>query len=186
MDYEHTGKDRSLGSVELNVSTCVTEAASTSKGRWASTGKIERNDMLRVDGKRNLKGTLFYEACFYPCAEMGNIQFDAPPSILEKVKADDQSDSASTIDTSALGGHEGDQDNDFAFEEDAQRILATPTLARSPTATTNGLAPKKHKVSGSIATLASIETSKSTKEPLIPRETLLQTRAYSLCIPQQL
>lgn len=177
MDYEHTGKDRSLGSVELDVGTLMTEdaAGAATGNRWKSSGKQEKNEMLRIDGKRNLRGTLFYEANFYPCAEVGNIQFDAPPTQLERIKADDQSDTASTVNTVAMGHHEedaGQEDGDF--EADAQRI-ASATRAAPPItngiAQPNGTLEKTHRPSGSVA------TQKSTKEAVsIPRDVLLATR----------
>ena len=123
MDYQHTGRDRSLGSTELAVTGLVREGTDRVAAPWLSTGKHEANDTLKSDGKKTVKGTIYYEAEFHPCANLGGVSFDPPPTPVEIAKDDVASDTASTI-----GG-----------EEDLQEI-ASPAV-QTQTATSPVAAP---------------------------------------------
>ncbi|KAL8286655.1 hypothetical protein RQP46_004183 [Phenoliferia psychrophenolica] len=77
MDYEHSGKDRSLGIAEFVVNNLVAPSGNVS-APWVSTGKKSRTDSLRLPGRKSFKGSVDYEVEFFPCARLQNITFSEP------------------------------------------------------------------------------------------------------------
>lgn len=75
MDYQKTTKDRSLGTVALNVADY---AAQTDK-IFTSKGTFDREEPIRLRSREESakeKGTLYFEANFVPCIPLkGNDQF---------------------------------------------------------------------------------------------------------------
>ncbi|EPQ61056.1 tricalbin [Gloeophyllum trabeum ATCC 11539] len=65
MDYQHLTKDRSLGSVELRVSDLAQESEDP-EYPYASTGKKEVQDPIKLDRGNSYKGRLHYTAEFIP------------------------------------------------------------------------------------------------------------------------
>ena len=59
MDYEHTGKDRSLGIADFSVTDLLTEGTDKKLKPWLSTGKKVRRESLKTDGKKTVKGVFY-------------------------------------------------------------------------------------------------------------------------------
>ncbi|KAF5356241.1 hypothetical protein D9756_004179 [Leucocoprinus leucothites] len=74
MDYQHLTKDRSLGSVELQVSD-LAEESDNPKYPYRSLGVKSVNDPIRLDKGEGHKGTLTYTAEFVPALALKNLAF---------------------------------------------------------------------------------------------------------------
>ncbi|KAJ3567153.1 hypothetical protein NP233_g6551 [Leucocoprinus birnbaumii] len=74
MDYQHLTKDRSLGSVELQVSDLAEESEDT-KYPYQSLGVKSAEDPIRLDKGEGYKGTLTYTAEFVPALALKNLAF---------------------------------------------------------------------------------------------------------------
>jgi hypothetical protein len=74
-----------LGVTELDVGVLVEEGPDKKTQPYTSKGKVVKSDHFKVDGKNTTKGTLFYEAEFYPCAHI-RVDFAPVESALEMIK----------------------------------------------------------------------------------------------------
>lgn len=115
MDYQHTSKDRSLGVARLKVEDVATRGSDTTQEPFTSTGKVERASSLTVDHAGKIgKGTLYYEAIFYPTIPIKGVGFDQTSSPMEQTRAkvEDEDDNESVVeradddDTGTLAGDE--------------------------------------------------------------------------------
>ncbi|GAA5948387.1 hypothetical protein JCM10213_004407 [Rhodosporidiobolus nylandii] len=94
MDYQHLTKDRSLGSVEFTAKGLLTEGPDKKTKPWVSTGKVEKKEMLKSEGGKKVKGSLEFEAEFFPCAHLKDISFTPPePQVKITELAEDEEDS---------------------------------------------------------------------------------------------
>lgn len=64
MDYQHVSKDRSLGTTELEIGSLLQEGDDKKVSPWVSTGRKTRNDPLKIDNKRTVKGVIAYDVEF--------------------------------------------------------------------------------------------------------------------------
>ncbi|GAA5974459.1 hypothetical protein JCM11641_003227 [Rhodosporidiobolus odoratus] len=156
MDYQHLTKDRSLGSTEFSVQGLLQEGPDKQVKPWIGTGKLQKKEMLRSDGKRSVKGSLEFDAEFFPCANLKNVSFTPPAES-----------------TTALGGGAG-RITELAEEEGAESGSSERGLSPAPPITPTT----------TTASFASPPTSPmSAKEPVqeeegvtVPREELLKTQ----------
>ena len=99
MDYQHSGKDRSLGLTEVSASALLTEGDDKNSMPWLSTGLVEKRDSLKSDNRKTVKGQIYYSAEFFPCENLRDVQFEEPGNPLGLVdEADESEDDADTID----------------------------------------------------------------------------------------
>jgi Ca2+-dependent lipid-binding protein len=104
MDYENIGKDRTLGTVALDVSECADANESNNEYPYASKGVQQRSDRIRLE-KGNYKGVLNYEVDFKPAMSLrGGVSFDAPKNDVaaaaQKVAAQTNGNGAASSSTS--------------------------------------------------------------------------------------
>lgn len=104
MDYQHNSKDRTLGVARLEVKDVAVEGTNKTEQPYISTGKIERTSRLTTDHQGKLgKGSLIYEAIFYPTIPLKGVKFQNAPNPTDQVKAkvkaegQDDDDNQSTI-----------------------------------------------------------------------------------------
>ncbi|KAM0750754.1 tricalbin [Meredithblackwellia eburnea MCA 4105] len=79
MDYQHMGKDRTLGSAKLNVAELIEEGEDKRLKPWIGTGKKSQRLSLSID-RKGPKGTVELELEFFPCAHLKNMSFKEPVS----------------------------------------------------------------------------------------------------------
>jgi Ca2+-dependent lipid-binding protein len=181
MDYQQQSKDRSLGTCDLLVSSLAQEGPDKINKPYEATGKVEGNGMLQSDGKKTIKGTLFYEASFSPCYPMPDISFEAPPTPAQVAKndGDETDDDAATIRTHE-STHEADEPV-YHMVEDAQRLqqdaLATAEAGTPVSALSNGTAL----TDGSSSSAAS-PADATNKPRKLSRQELLKAQAGVLAI----
>ncbi|KAI5124397.1 hypothetical protein M0805_008282 [Coniferiporia weirii] len=84
MDYQHLTKDRSLGSVELKVSE-LAKKSDDPKFPFASTGKKNAADPLRLDKGHTYKGQLHYLAEFVPAVALRGVSFESSANEIQQV-----------------------------------------------------------------------------------------------------
>lgn len=58
MDYQHQGKDRSLGNTTVNIAPLISEGLDRKVTPWISTGKRDFREQLRSGPKSVAKGTV--------------------------------------------------------------------------------------------------------------------------------
>lgn len=58
MDYQNLTKDRSLGTTEFSAASLIKEGEDKKNAPWLPTGKVDRKEMLRSDGKKTVKGSV--------------------------------------------------------------------------------------------------------------------------------
>ncbi|KAI3622799.1 transmembrane protein [Moniliophthora roreri] len=75
MDYQHLTRDRSLGSVELNVSDLAVEDKENASYPYKSTGVRNAQDPIRMDKGNVFKGQLHYTAEFVPALNLRGVKF---------------------------------------------------------------------------------------------------------------
>lgn len=150
MDYQQMTKDRSLGMFDLPIQSFVVPCQPKGSTTHQSTGKQVFSEYLKTDGKKAVvKGRLDFEVEFHPCTNMRFSPFDRQPSELDKLKADDASDIASTVDAdfedngSVVNGPEGVE------------VLATPISTNTPRSRTVSKAQSVHSKKSSIGELKS-------------------------------
>ncbi|KAK4700199.1 hypothetical protein P7C70_g6053, partial [Phenoliferia sp. Uapishka_3] len=91
MDYQHNGKDRSLGVTDFKVNDLLTEGTDKKLKPWLSTGKKVRREALKIDRKKTVKGSVDFEVEFFPCAHLKNVSFTEPVSnAIEEEEEDEE------------------------------------------------------------------------------------------------
>lgn len=157
MDYQHLTKDRSLGSVELNVTNLATEADSEDpKFKYTSLGRKEHTEPIHLDKGNVYKGNLHYVAQFVPAFQMKGIKFDAQPNELEQAAGGDDDDGATVH-----GDDTDDEDDDPPVPiglTSSRPLVEDEETGEFKTAA----AKKKHERAKSTDTKASIETVSTT------------------------
>lgn len=146
MDYQHNSKDRSLGLTEFAVEGLVAEGPDAKTQPWVSTGKVAKNDPLKSNGKRTVKGNVEFEAEFFPCAHLKDVSF-APPEASAKITeiAEEKESSPNSS------------------EQSSAAATAAETPANGGSATPSGSGEDK-------------EDEKENEGVTIPREELLKTQ----------
>lgn len=66
MDYQHLTKDRSLGTLEIDLAELAVEIPDNKTTPFVSTGRKLKDEKLRLDRKGAYKGSLCYEIDFSP------------------------------------------------------------------------------------------------------------------------
>lgn len=114
MDYQHLTKDRSLGSVELEVSELAAASEEDPTYPFKSLGVIQKAQPLRLDGS-SYKGELHYSAEFIPAMHLKGVSFGKPKNQIQK----------------ALDGGEGyvsDEDAGSSSDEEYQKVPEGVTI----------------------------------------------------------
>ncbi|KIY50784.1 tricalbin [Fistulina hepatica ATCC 64428] len=75
MDYQHLTKDRSLGSVEVDVSVLAKEGEDK-KYPYEATEMRDVEDPIQLDGGKTVKGKLHYKATFVPALKLNGVKFE--------------------------------------------------------------------------------------------------------------
>ncbi|SJX65421.1 related to TCB3-protein localized to membranes, bud-enriched [Sporisorium reilianum f. sp. reilianum] len=76
MDYQNTGKDRSLGNVEVDVAQLATESTSSDpRIRYTGTGKQTHKDRIHL-GRGIYKGQIEFDCEFLPAVNIKGADFD--------------------------------------------------------------------------------------------------------------
>lgn len=76
MDYQNTGKDRSLGNVEVDVAQLATESNSADpRVRYTGTGKQVHKDKIHL-GRGIYKGQIEFDCEFLPAVNLKGAEFD--------------------------------------------------------------------------------------------------------------
>lgn len=187
MDYQHNTKDRPLGQTRLDVKSLASEGADKKEGPYVSTGPLQRSDKLVSDAGKSVKGTLVYEAKFYPALHLRGVAFAPPSSALEKVVPpkgeDDDDDHASIIET---------EDDAVTLDEAMQLPAGAESLARNGSVKRASVAAaegseiarshtKNAMSTASIATAGTNATSQSVTEGItMSKEELLKSRKSCL------
>ncbi|MBW0500252.1 hypothetical protein O181_039967 [Austropuccinia psidii MF-1] len=98
MDYQHLTKDRSLGIFELEANNLIKVTKVDKLTSYHSTGKRHYSEYLKQEGKQTVvKGRIDFDVEFYPCLQMKFQPFDTCKSDAEKLKTDNTSEIASTV-----------------------------------------------------------------------------------------
>jgi hypothetical protein len=99
-------QDRSLGSVELHVSSLAKESGG-GQYRYESTGVKEVSEPIHLDKGNVYKGYLQYTATFIPALAVKGIKFESKKNEIatRNGRGDDASDNASTYSSSDDEGH---------------------------------------------------------------------------------
>ncbi|MBW0557662.1 hypothetical protein O181_097377 [Austropuccinia psidii MF-1] len=98
MDYQHLTKDRSLGIFELEANNLIKVTKVDELTSYHSTGKRHYSEYLKQEGKQTVvKGRIDFDVEFYPCLQMKFQPFDTCESDAEKLKTDNTSEIASTV-----------------------------------------------------------------------------------------
>jgi Ca2+-dependent lipid-binding protein len=83
MDYQNIGKDRTLGTVLLDVAEYA-QASGDQKYPYTSKGSQMREDPIRLDKSKSYKGSLHYEVSFRSAVSLrGGVSFDAQENEFE-------------------------------------------------------------------------------------------------------
>lgn len=190
MDYQHNSKPRPLGQTKLSIRELVTEGPDKKEEPYVSRGTLQRSDNLQSEGGRSVKGTLVYEASFFPTVHLRGVQFaSAAANPLERVQAapgegnDNESYVEPTMDdTATLPDNEDDELSRQMNAEAAQGRL----LKRTDTMATTGSSPippnvmshKKNALStASAMTAMTMETTASITDGVsLSKEEILQSR----------
>lgn len=186
MDYQHTTKDRSLGTIDLPIQDLVVSCQSKGLTSFESTGKRTFSEYLKTDGRKAVvKGRLHFEVEFHACKNMRFPPFNQPESDLEKVKTDDgASDIASTVDARFEDGgsviHESD-------DLDGLEVLGSPIASDTPRlrtiSTSESLRSQRRKQPDASQPMSAIEgpssavSAQSVKPPVLKKEELLQAQS---------
>lgn len=178
MDYQNTGKDRSIGTVEVSVSELGVENAADIKTPYSSTGKKSHRDRLHL-GRNVYKGEILFDCEFLPGVHLNGVRFKGAGNEAAGKIPDEFDDLEHDED-------DVDQEDEDEKDEDSKRRIremsSKATVAISPT---NGdFKEKGHtKNKASVASLASVKTNATTDKDnsgvTIAREELLQTRECS-------
>ncbi|KAI5478145.1 hypothetical protein MNV49_005409 [Pseudohyphozyma bogoriensis] len=104
MDYQNTTKDRTLGSCDLAVASLLTEGEDKKNKPWLATGKRSYKEPLRSDGKKTVKGSVEFEAEFFPCAHLKSVSFHEPVSDAVVEEEEETESSGGTSPTSPTSG----------------------------------------------------------------------------------
>lgn len=84
MDYQNMSRDRSLGSVTLNVADTAVENPSNIAYPYQSTGRSSLSERILL-GKNQYKGTLNFDVDFNPAMSLrGGVSFDAKTNDVEE------------------------------------------------------------------------------------------------------
>ncbi|GAC98407.1 hypothetical protein PHSY_006001 [Pseudozyma hubeiensis SY62] len=76
MDYQNTGKDRSLGNVEVDVAQLATESSGGDpRHRYSGTGKQVHKDKIHL-GRGIYKGQIEFDCEFLPAVNIKGAEFD--------------------------------------------------------------------------------------------------------------
>ncbi|SPC66247.1 related to TCB3 - protein localized to membranes, bud-enriched [Ustilago sp. UG-2017b] len=150
MDYQNTSKDRSLGSVEIDVAQLATEATGTDpRIRYAGTGKQVHKDKIHL-GRGVYKGQIEFDCEFLPAVNIKGAEFDERENevaakrgaIIEEEEEEKPASNASLESTAANG--------------------AKQTNGATDSNGANGALAKGHtKNAGSIASIGSVKTAVS-------------------------
>ncbi|KAL8287656.1 hypothetical protein RQP46_003514 [Phenoliferia psychrophenolica] len=98
MDYQHSGKDRSLGIADFSVADLLTEGTDKKLKPWLSTGKKVRHESLKTDGKKTVKGSIDFEVEFFPCAHLKNVSFVEPVSdAIKEVEEEEEEEEKAAV-----------------------------------------------------------------------------------------
>ncbi|PWN50042.1 tricalbin [Violaceomyces palustris] len=145
MDYQNSGKDRTLGTVELNVSELATEKGDVDgRYKYASTGRKTRADKIHL-GRGLYKGEIFFDCEFLPGVNLAGVEFSgAGNEAAQKAKVADDSDDSSSLSSS----------DDEVVAEPAGKGAAAPTA-------TNGATKGHSKNQESITSMASMATAET-------------------------
>jgi Ca2+-dependent lipid-binding protein len=85
MDYQNIGKDRSLGSVTLNVADTAVENPSNIAYPYQSTGRVSLSERIFLGKNNQYKGTLNFDVDFNPAMSLrGGVSFDAKANDVEE------------------------------------------------------------------------------------------------------
>lgn len=130
MDYQHNSKDRTLGQCRLDMKDLVGEGSDKKEEPFVSLGAISRTEALQQDGGRAKKGSVIFEAKFYPTIPIRGVAFAPAANPLDRVKSVDKEDDdgASIIEPDADDGAtiEGEDDMSRAMHADADgQVKAT-------------------------------------------------------------
>lgn len=169
MDYQSSTKDRTLGWQFIQVSDLAQSGHDKNIAPWVAKEPVDTSGMFSTNHGRDIKGTLFYEAKFLPCAPMPGLAFDPPES-----SAQSQSRPQS-ITSIASDTHEQDV-VDHRMERDLERVR-TQNRERSNTETTQP--DSVPEIRTSVDSASAGATANGPKgPPTIPREDLLRTGAH--------
>ncbi|BGP49470.1 Tricalbin-2 [Rhodotorula kratochvilovae] len=171
MDYQHMTKDRSLGLTDFSVAGLLGEGPDRKTKPWVGTGKVSRNEALKTDGRRSIKGNIEFEAEFFPCAPLKNVSFAAPealPGVSGKITEADEDASSSS------SSEDGGDEETIPSTPQTASFVSPPT---SPAMPANGAAG----AAAAAAAVAGASTNGKRKEAdddgvSISREQLLKTQ----------
>ncbi|EDR16040.1 uncharacterized protein LACBIDRAFT_227976 [Laccaria bicolor S238N-H82] len=91
MDYQHLTRDRSLGSVELELSR-LAAPYDDPRFPFQSKGMITAVDPIRLDKGNATKGSLHYKASFIPALAIKGVKFDHAHKNQTQTATDDEED----------------------------------------------------------------------------------------------
>lgn len=171
MDYQNTGKDRSIGTVDVPVSELAMENPSDPKLPYSSTGKKSHKDRLHL-GRNVYKGEILFDCEFLPGVHLNGVRFEGAGN--EAAAKGSDVHAPDDVD---------DEDEDEKDEDSKKRIkeMSHATVALSPTAGEFKEKPGHAKNKASVASLASVKTTDTVDKDVggvnIPREQLLQTQS---------
>ncbi|EIW86483.1 tricalbin [Coniophora puteana RWD-64-598 SS2] len=113
MDYQHLTKDRSLGSVELNVGELARPSADGSDYKHESTGKKEASDPIKLDGSHSnqYKGQLHYVAEFVPALALKGVEFAKDQNEIQRAAQNggEEGDYPSSPSTTSFSSRDGEE-----------------------------------------------------------------------------
>ncbi|KAN0064038.1 Tricalbin-2 [Thecaphora frezii] len=167
MDYQNSGKDRSIGNVEVNVADLAIEAPASSdpKLKYAGTGRKSRREKVHL-GRGLYKGEIEFDCEFLPAVNLKDVSFSGAGNeaaaksgnaILEEEEEEDAGKGSSSSSASS------------SEAEEAARIrnVIQPTVGTASNPNGNGNSHTKNKASiTSISTAETALTANSVAELL--------------------
>ncbi|KAG5648236.1 hypothetical protein DXG03_006194 [Asterophora parasitica] len=126
MDYQHLTRDRSLGSVELDLASLAKESTDR-RYPFESLGRKDITAPIRLDNGNAYKGHLHYKAEFIPALSLRGISFDGTGQ--------------GSTNTDKANGRSGTPSDRAAFETtiksstrstSPKRALTNPTTSKTP------------------------------------------------------
>jgi Ca2+-dependent lipid-binding protein len=140
MDYQHLTRDRSLGSVELELSS-LAAPSDDPRFPFQSKGMKTAADPLRLDKGNATKGTLHYKASFIPALAIKGVKFDhahntrTQTAQRDKENGDDQASSTSDGDALPDGPTIKSMKKSGQKEDQSTSKETTVAAVTSPTST---------------------------------------------------
>ena len=106
---------------------------------FKSTGAKEVEDPIRLDGGKEFKGKLHYQATFIPALSLKGVKFDAEENELQKVEHGESDSEGGYVDTISTVSDDEEETNEVTFKKGHTKAAkSTDTTKTANTVGTQG------------------------------------------------